>query len=174
MKKIALNPTTPLYFCSFVMMLQKPKPLDDQAQQVLRVMMIQTTIKQEAKHSNHTMASVDDSTCSHLIISTLFCLRPCQAVVRVGQWTGFFAFCQIWSPWTVIFKRHQNQLWDCFGLDLASSLLAQTSQDLIFCWYRVFFSRTRILLTERSHDSVCDEIKTSVECKWCYTFVEIK
>ena len=84
MQTFALNPTTLLYCCSFVMMLQKPKPLDDQAQQVLRVMMIQTTIKQKAKHSNHTMASVDDSTCSHLIISTLFVfalVRQCSESV---------------------------------------------------------------------------------------------
>ena len=57
------------------------QPLDDQAQQVLRVMMIQTTIKQKAKHFNHTMATVDDSTCSHFIISTLFVF----ALVR--QWS---------------------------------------------------------------------------------------
>ena len=60
---------------------------------------------------------------------TLF-LPPLVSGSASGVWAGFWAFCQIWYPWTVIFKRHQNQLWDCFGPRLASSRVSQGSHTL--------------------------------------------
>ena len=53
--------------------------------------------------------------------STLFLpLAPLVSGSATSVWAGFWAFCQIWYPWTVIFKSHQNQLRDCFGRCLAS------------------------------------------------------
>ena len=49
-----------------------------------------------------------------------FSPTPLVSGSATSVWAGFWAFCQIWYPWTVIFKSHQNQLRDCFGRCLAS------------------------------------------------------